>query len=53
MRNFKKLTIWELGIKISREIYKITKIFPKEELYGISQQMRRASVSISSNIAAP
>jgi four helix bundle protein len=46
MRDFKKFTIWELGIEISRTTYSITKQFPKEELYGITQQMRRAGVSI-------
>ncbi|MFT5876430.1 MAG: four helix bundle protein [Salibacteraceae bacterium] len=51
MRDFKKFTIWELGIEISRTTYSITKQFPKEELYGITQQMRRAGVSIPSNIA--
>ena len=43
--------VWEKSIEVAEEIYKITKKFPKEELYGIIPQMRRAAVSISANIA--
>jgi len=47
----KKLDVWKLSIELSKQTYKITENFPKFELYGISNQLRRATVSISSNIA--
>ncbi|UOY06734.1 four helix bundle protein [Muricauda sp. SCSIO 64092] len=50
MRNYKKYSVWQLGHEITLEIYKMTKTFPKEELYGITSQMRRATYSIPSNI---
>ena len=49
--NHKNLKVWEKAIDLAEEIYKITKEFPKEELYGIVSQIRRAAVSISANIA--
>ena len=51
IRSFKDLDIWKLGIEIILEVYKLTKAFPKEEVYGLVNQMRRAAVSISSNIS--
>jgi len=51
MKNFKRLKIWEKGFKIAIETYKITKEFPPEEKYGLSSQINRSAVSISSNIA--
>ncbi len=50
-RSFKDLIVWQKSYKLVLEIYKTTKNFPKFEDYGLSQQMRRASVSIPSNIA--
>ena len=50
-RSFKDLIVWQKSYKLVLEIYKMTKGFPKTEIYGLSQQMRKASVSISSNIA--
>lgn len=47
----KKLKIWFKSISLVKEIYKITKNFPEEEKFGLKNQMRRASVSISSNIS--
>lgn len=49
--NFKKLTIWQEGIKLVIETYKITKTFPSEERFGLSSQLNRCAVSIPSNIA--
>jgi four helix bundle protein len=49
--DYKKLQIWERSHAIVLEIYKLSKEFPKEELYGLTSQLRRSSVSISSNIA--
>ncbi|PSB02974.1 four helix bundle protein [Merismopedia glauca] len=43
--------IWQKSVKLSINCYRITKHFPKEELYGLTSQIRRSSVSIASNIA--
>lgn len=51
MKDFKKLKIWQKGFQIAKETYKITREFPVEERYGLTSQINRASVSISSNIA--
>lgn len=50
MRNYKKYSVWKLGHEITLDIYRLTKNFPKEELYGMTSQMRRAAYSIPSNI---
>lgn len=49
--NFKDLEIWQRGLSLATRVYAATKEFPKEELYGLTSQMRRAAVSVSSNIA--
>ncbi len=49
--NFTDLNTWKEGHKLVIEIYKITRNFPKSELFGLVDQMRRCSVSITSNIA--
>jgi len=51
MRNFRKLSVWEKSHTLTLNIYKSTSSFPKEELYGLTSQMRRAASSIPSNIA--
>ena len=51
IKNYKDLDIWKRSIKLVEDIYRLTKSFPKEELYGLTSQMRRAAVSIPSNIA--
>ena len=51
IRRFKELRIWQEGISLVKEVYRITKTFPSEELYGLSVQMRRAAVSVPSNVA--
>ena len=50
-KSFKDLIVWQKAYKLVLEIYKITKDFPKSEIYGLSQQVRKAAVSIPSNIA--
>lgn len=50
-KSFKELIVWQKARDLSVEIYKLTNNFPKSELYGLTNQMRRAVVSISSNIA--
>jgi len=49
--NFRDLEIWKLGKDIVLEVYRTTGLFPKNEVYGLVGQMRRASVSIPSNVA--
>ena len=51
IKNYKELTVWQKSMDLVLEIYSITKTFPKEETYGITSQMRRAAVSVPSNIA--
>jgi four helix bundle protein len=51
MRTHKDLEIWQKGIELVEKIYKLTSSFPKEEIYGIISQMRRAAISYPSNIA--
>ena len=51
LKTHKDLEVWKKSIDFVTELYKITAIFPKEELYGLTSQMRRAAVSIPSNIA--
>ena len=50
MRDHKNLKAFELADELVLEIYKITKEFPKEEIYGLTSQMRRAAISVPSNI---
>ncbi len=51
IRNFKDLKIWQESVEFVEEIYRITKKFPREELYGIVNQIRRSALSLFSNIA--
>ena len=49
--NFKQLRVWQKGVEIVKEVYAATQHFPKDELYGLTTQMRRAAVSVPVNIA--
>lgn len=51
VRTHKDLDVWKKAIMLTNAVYDATGVFPKEELYGLSSQMRRAAVSIASNIA--
>ncbi|MFK7953073.1 MAG: four helix bundle protein [Ekhidna sp.] len=51
MRNFKDLEVWVEAHEIALSVYKITSSFPKEEIYGITSQLRRSALSIPNNIA--
>lgn len=51
MHQFKELKVWQKGRVLVKEIYQATHTFPKDELFGIVSQMRRAAVSIPTNIA--
>lgn len=51
MKDFRKLIVWEKAHQLTLKIYKVTEEFPREELYGLTSQIRRACVSIPTNIA--
>jgi len=51
MKDFRQLKVWEKSHQLALAIYKETKNFPQEELYGLTSQIRRASMSIPTNIA--
>ncbi|WP_277926829.1 MULTISPECIES: four helix bundle protein [Nostoc] len=51
INDFKDLKIWQKGIDIAEKCYFLTKLFPKDELYGMVQQIRRSAASIPANIA--
>lgn len=51
MKDFHQLKVWEKSHQLALAVYKATKEFPKEELYGLTSQIRRASMSIPTNIA--
>jgi len=51
IKSYKDLEVWVIGMELAKEIYKLSGGLPKEELYGITSQIRRAAVSIPSNIA--
>src|ERR1700730_4448502 len=50
-QNYKDLIVWQKGIELGKIIYRLTATFPQEERFGLISQMRRAAVSIPSNIA--
>jgi four helix bundle protein len=51
VQSFRDLLVWQKAIQLSVAMYKLTKDFPREEIYGLSSQIRRAAVSVPSNIA--
>ena len=51
MKTHKDLTVWQKAMELVMEVYKATKMFPREEIFGLTSQKRRAVVSIPSNIA--
>jgi four helix bundle protein len=51
IRSYQDLIVWKKGIDLAKRIYMITKKFPSSEIYGLTNQLRRAAVSIPSNIA--
>ena len=50
-RSYRDLVVWQKSMQMITDIYQTTKAFPKEEIYGLTSQIRRAAVSIPSNIA--
>lgn len=51
MPGYQELKVWQIGMQVSVDVYRLTEAFPKSEIYGLTSQIRRASVSIPSNIA--
>src|SRR5438105_2464198 len=51
IESYENLIVWQKSMDIVEEVYKTSEFFPKEEIYGLTSQMRRAAVSIPSNIA--
>src|SRR3989338_10675305 len=51
MNSFRELTVWQRSVELVDEFYILTKKFPKEEMFGLTSQMRRAAASIPANIA--
>lgn len=51
MASYKELKVWQKGIRLVKDIYRITASLPRTEMFGLADQLRRASVSIPSNIA--
>jgi four helix bundle protein len=50
-QSYKDLIVWQKGIELAKRIYNLTRTFPREEKFGLTSQMRRAAVSIPSNVA--
>ena len=51
VKSYRDLEVWQRAVNFSVQLYQVTEEFPKSEQYGLTNQMRRASVSIASNIA--
>ena len=51
MRDFRSLKVWEKSHQLTLGVYRVTTIFPRDELYGLTSQIRRSGVSIPANIA--
>src|SRR6185312_14071270 len=49
--SYRELKVWQKSIDLAEQVYRLTERFPSAEMYGLAKQMRRASVSIASNIA--
>jgi len=51
MKSYKDLELWQVSMNFVTDVYKLTKVFPKEELYALTSQIRRCVISVPSNIA--
>jgi len=51
MGSYRDLIVWQKGMELVTEVYRLSKTFPKDELYGLTSQLRRCAVSVPSNIA--
>jgi four helix bundle protein len=51
MQDFRELKVWQKAHQLALAVYKVTALFPREELYGLTTQLRRSSVSVAANLA--
>jgi len=51
MQGHRDLVAWQKGMKLVKDIYRVTRDFPREEIYGLTSQLRRAAISVPSNLA--
>jgi four helix bundle protein len=51
MKSYQELDVWQKGVSLSIEVYKVTEDFPRSEKFGLTAQIRRATVSVPANIA--
>lgn len=51
MRDFRELKVWEKAHRLTLDVYRVTRELPREEMYGLTRQIRRAAASIGANIA--
>jgi len=51
VRSYRDLLVWQKGMDLAAEVYRLSRLWPKEELYGLTSQVRRAAASIPANIA--
>ena len=51
LNSYRDLEVWQFGIALTRQVYELTRQFPKHEVYGLCSQMQRAAVSIPANLA--
>jgi four helix bundle protein len=51
VKSFRDLVVWQKSMALAVDVYKLTRAFPREEIYGLTSQLRRATVSVPSNIA--
>ncbi|HEX8341084.1 MAG TPA: four helix bundle protein, partial [Tepidisphaeraceae bacterium] len=51
IKSFRDLIVWQRSIGLAKQVYGLTRVFPSDERFGLTNQLRRAAVSVSSNIA--
>lgn len=51
VKTYRDLVVWQKGTELAMEVYRLTRMFPRHELFGLTSQLRRAAVSVPSNIA--
>jgi four helix bundle protein len=51
IRDYKDLQVWQKGMELAKDVYRLTRDFPSDEKFGLVSQMRRAAVSVPSNLA--
>jgi four helix bundle protein len=51
VKSYQDLIVWQKGMDLVESVYRVTRVFPKEEMFGLTSQVRRAAVSVPSNLA--